>query len=337
LYIEGLRLTNGRFVGAKGGCLYAVGAAYLNGVVVDGCSLVSPGGIDALGGAIYAQGPLNLNFCTISGSTASSPDGYAYGGGIFSAYSFGAFYSTIEGNVADGVGYGGGVAARGGALVELSLVASNSARYDGGIALFGAAPLSRSFLITGSTVALNSASGNVGGIEASGALYVYNSTVAFNSGGAGRASGIVMDSAATLEIFSTIAANNTAGGAASDISGAGIVNGSHDLVMASSVALPSDTISADPMLDPLGNHGGQTLIMPLRPGSPAIDAGNNPLNANCEQRAGNFSYYDGFITRYSRIVGANADIGAYESGADDAIFPNGFDGRPEFPRHCVVR
>jgi len=31
---------------------------------------------------------------------------------------------------------------------------------------------------------------------------------------------------------------------------------------------------------------------------------------------------------YERVVGINADIGAYETGADDEIFPNGFDGLP---------
>jgi len=146
-----------------------------------------------------------------------------------------------------------------------------------------------------------------------------------------------MDAGGILSLESTIVANNLAAGSFSDIGGSGTVNGSHNIVLSSTDTLPPDTIAADPGLGVLADHGGQTMTMPLLPGSPAIDAGSNELNANCDQRAGNFSQYDNFITMYERVIGANADIGAYETGADDEIFPNGFDGPPFIAHHCIRR
>ena len=337
MYLDGIAVQHGHMVGRVGGCIYAVGALYLNGVSVNACTLTMSGSAYAAGGAIYAKGPLNLNFSTISGNVIEADAGYTYGGGIFSAYSFGAFYSTIDSNNAHAVGYGGGLAAVGNVLIEASLVTGNVARYDGGLALFGNTTFQRGLTIEDSTITLNAAIGLVGGVLASDPLYVYNSTIAFNEGiGGALAGGVVMDGGDSLTIVSTIVADNLAGGASSDISGAGFIDGDHDLVMASSVALPPDTIIADPELGLLADHGGQTRIMPLMPGSPAIDAGDNAINLNCDQRTGNFAGYDSFITTYQRVIGLNADIGAFEFGADDEIFPNGFDPS-RIAKHCIRR
>jgi hypothetical protein len=51
----------------------------------------------------------------------------------------------------------------------------------------------------------------------------------------------------------------------------------------------------------------------LLPASPAIDAGNNSLGSPYDQRLGGFP----------RVVGAAADIGAFEVNPD-VIFVNGF-------------
>jgi len=337
LYLDGVELRDGTYAGTKGGCVYSNGPLFLDAVVVRFCELDAPGSADALGGGIYAKSALNMNFSTVSGSHARSDSGYTYGGGIFAAYGLGAFYSTIEANVAYGVGYGGGVAARGGVLIEASDVESNGAQYDGGLALFGGSTIAHALEIADSTVALNVGQGNVGGIEADAKLYLYNSTIAFNSGGANRASGVVLNGASVLSMYSTIVARNTANGSPSDISGASTIVGSHNLVIASSTTLPGDTITSDPALGPMADNGGQTRTMALLAGSPAINAGNNILNEVCDQRSGRFSYYDGFIVKYPRVVGANADIGAFETGADDEIFPNGFDGPPLLPQHCFRR
>lgn len=66
----------------------------------------------------------------------------------------------------------------------------------------------------------------------------------------------------------------------------------------------------DPRLGPLQDNGGPTPTMALQPGSPAIDAGSNPLDLTADQRG-----------YKSRVVGAAADMGAYEFGA--VAPPNG--------------
>ena len=58
----------------------------------------------------------------------------------------------------------------------------------------------------------------------------------------------------------------------------------------------------------------QTLA--LAPGSPAIDAGANPLGLDTDQRGG----------AYRRVYGIAADIGAFEwQPPPDPIFANGFE------------
>ena len=62
------------------------------------------------------------------------------------------------------------------------------------------------------------------------------------------------------------------------------------------------TINGCPRLAPLTNNGGSTRTLALLPGSPAIDAGYDPFSLGTDQRGAGFD----------RVVGANADIGAYE-------------------------
>ena len=97
-----------------------------------------------------------------------------------------------------------------------------------------------------------------------------------------------------------------------------IVNGANNLVLHADpdIALPPDTLATDPDLLPLAWNGGPTQTLALGPGSPAIDAGNNAAGLEYDQRGAG----------YPRVIGASADIGAFESPPrPDAIFANGFD------------
>lgn len=70
--------------------------------------------------------------------------------------------------------------------------------------------------------------------------------------------------------------------------------------------------AVDPMLGPLGNHGGPTLVRPLLAGSPAIDAGNP---AGCSDDLGAPLLFDqrGFFRSIDGGLGEKrCDIGAYE-------------------------
>ena len=70
----------------------------------------------------------------------------------------------------------------------------------------------------------------------------------------------------------------------------------------------------DPRLAPLGNYGGPTQTMALRPGSPAIDAGSNALAVGPDGKP--------LLTDqrgYYRIFNGTVDIGAYEYGSSPLL------------------
>ena len=97
------------------------------------------------------------------------------------------------------------------------------------------------------------------------------------------------------------------------------MTGANNLIMSARVPVPQGTLTSDPLLTPLDNHGGTTQTHGLGPGSPAIDHGND-VGAGQRQLANQRGY------GYSRITGAGADIGAFESGSGpDRIFFDGFD------------
>ncbi len=101
-----------------------------------------------------------------------------------------------------------------------------------------------------------------------------------------------------------------------DIGGVGTMIGANNLIGASSIAPPFDTIRSDPLLGPLQNNGGATFTHALLAKSPAIDAGNNVTNLAFDQRG----------TGFARVSGEAPDIGAFET--QDTIFANGFEPSP---------
>jgi hypothetical protein len=324
LYIEGVQMSGAIFYGNEGGCLYSQHAISLDGVILTGCQLFASSGY-ALGGAAYAKRNINVAYSTITGSSASCSAGYVYGGGLFAAGDVTLSYSELSFNHAWNTGYGGGLAARGSVGVRNSLITGNLADADGAMLLIGSVgtPIG---IVQNSTIAYNNAN-VVGGIASNADLRVYSSTIAFNSASRGDiASGIVTQELHPLTLVSSIVALNVAGDAPNDIGGSGAVSGHANLVTASALTLPPDTITGDPMLDMLDDHGGQTRTMPLLPGSPAIDAGFDLGQFYCDQRGGELSPFGGFLTLYWRVNGVAPDIGAYETGAEDMLFHDGFDG-----------
>ena len=59
--------------------------------------------------------------------------------------------------------------------------------------------------------------------------------------------------------------------------------------------------NTNPVLGPLGYHGGPVMTLPLLPGSPAIDAGDDAACPPTDARG------------VPRPFGAHCDIGAYEA------------------------
>jgi hypothetical protein len=119
---------------------------------------------------------------------------------------------------------------------------------------------------------------------------------------------------ADVTLQSTLMAGNRAAGQPADISKyalSGSVEGASNLIFAADCAVPADTIEGiDPLLGDLDPHGGPTFTIDLLPGSPAIDTGNDAGGGSNDQRGVGFP----------RVVGPNADIGAFETSPPQLSF-----------------
>jgi hypothetical protein len=341
--------TTGHYSLVFGGAVDVTTLVMTDSTITNSTSAATAAANTAAGGGAYVSDGATLVRSTISGNSVTSPvastgDGYGYfsvGGGLYSRGNLSITDSTISGNSIDvsaaGEGApGGGIYVRGIVDIAGSTIDGNVADGDGG-GLFkaiysvygepGGTNPQTTLTIRDSTLADNIALRG-GGIASSRPVYLANSTIADNFADAG-AGGVlfelagVIDSAGILDAESSIIAANAVGQDATlaqDLAAddALEVSGSHDLVVdAGAIALPADTIASDPMLGALADNGGPTRTLALLEGSPAIDAGSNPLDLAFDQRG------DGF----PREVGGAADIGAVEAaGIDlDTIFADGFD------------
>ncbi|MEO7325966.1 MAG: choice-of-anchor Q domain-containing protein [Dokdonella sp.] len=326
-YLVDLTLRNGS-VDGPGGCILAEGNLGILAATISGCTSHATTFGASIGGAVLATGSLVLKDSTISGNTAVG-DASVHGGGLAVSGALTMIRSTIANNTVNATsgvfGFGGGLYAGTSVFMTYSTISGNHANDIGGAELVGAngAPL----LIMSSTISGNSAAG-VGGLLALQApLAMASTTIAFNTAtAASGVGGLALGNPSTLQ--STLIAHNLSASVASDIaSHCGIstctltVSGANNLIMSSmNLVLPVDTIASEPVLLPLGLYGGSTRTHALASTSPAIDHGNTIGAGNgspTEDQRG---------AGYARVVGASADIGAFEVGAGpDRIFGDGFE------------
>jgi hypothetical protein len=329
LTLRNLTITHGRVEADDtdlgiAGCIASAGYLTLDHSTVTGCFASGEGGY---GGAIYAYS-LILFASTLSDSVAygTHPTNgtAAFGGGAF-VYQIDLVGSTVSGNAArhrsnpprTSYDIGGGISTvRGGLVVDSTIDSNYATTVGGGLATF------TDLLVRNSTI-----SGNVARTFGGGGLFVRfravldarNSTITDNEGYDG---GGILTNSTALSLASTIVAGNRADRQHSaDLAGLReiAVAGSHNLVGIASdtLVLPADTMRGDPELMPLGYNGGRTRTQALRATSPAIDAGDNLSQLVSDQRGAG----------YPRILGAAADIGAYEyhpaspAGADPRAVP----------------
>ena len=331
---------------ARGGGAYALGnitATYSQ--ILDN-AVVSSEGL-ARGGGFDAKGNLSLQVATLSGNSVSgSTFVYSSGGGARTAGAFQATYSTISDNVADGLGFGGGLTLTGmlNVIVASTISGNVSNTAFGGIDVFTAGAPSSSFVLRNSTLSGNHAAGNVGGLYTdSRTTAFYNSTIAFNTAAADPGVKIAASSAAVnVTLQSTLISNNTFGPSESDLvtvpggfsitfNGGNLATPANNLVRVTSApGLPSDTKGGYcPLLGPLRDNGGLTKTHALSSTSPAIAAGNNNSLFFFDQRG--TAVVNGTLD-YVRISGTPllSDIGAYEV-QDEIVFNAGFEGCPPMP------
>lgn len=295
---------------AVGGGAYVANDAVLTGSTISGNRVTAETAGDGTfyitaGGGMYVRGALTMTRSTISNNNvvdygnAMVPP-IAPGGGIFVRAQTDISDSTFDGNLAP---EGGGL---------FKAVFSNYG--DPGTTLN----------ITNSTFSGNGAFYGGGGIVTRRPTVITSTTIA-NNGGNLRVGGLWCRGDCSLELQSSIVARNGYGdlpGMYWDIDSDTPITiaGANNLVMvAPGITLPPDTLDGDPLLQPLGDNGGKTRTLALGDGSPAIDTGNNAAALEFDQRGGGFP----------RVVGAAADIGAFEvqeQEPDDIVFKDGFDG-----------
>jgi hypothetical protein len=313
--------------GVYGGAIYAQNGVTLDSSAVLGSSAHSTG-YAVNGGGIATHGAVTLVNSLVEGNDSYSTTSWTIGGGVYARTGLSVKYSSIENNSAYS-GFqsrGGGLYSSGNMLIENSTIVGNSSRDGGGVFVLGEYATSEITLLS-STISGNHAV-VTGGIDIEDyPARVANSTIAFNSEtffepyGAGL---FVFNT--NVELQSTAISNNyrVYGGTTteddvattSNASFVGTLSGSHSLITLSSMTVPSGTIEGKYAgFAPLAYNGGSTATHKLLSFSPAINTGSNAANANYDQRG------DGF----PRVIGANADIGAFELDTADEIFSDGFD------------
>jgi hypothetical protein len=304
----------------KGGCIYSKGEVRLDNAVVTGCGVSGLGSNSKyrpffIGGGIFANTVRMTNGSSVSNNALTFQMYLAntVGGGLY-AHALYCTDSTISGNEAV-FGAGGGAAVDGVVTLSRCTVDSNLAnKYGGGLSV-ATGPVT----IDESTISGN-LGGNGGGLFAKAPIAISNSTVAFNYAGANMGSGIY-SSYDVAALSTIIARNRNQTGQNIDITVpvGKKITGSNNLIMFTSATAATGVIAttADPLLVPLGDHGGMTRTHALLAGSPAIDAGKNTKNFPQDQRGAGFA---------REVPTGKPDIGAYEKQAvDDEIFYDGFD------------
>lgn len=287
------------------------------------------GNLAASGGGVgSSSGPVTVRFSSISGNQVAGT-----GGGIYSQGDVNVYDSVVAGNTAYSAN--GGIDAEN-VRLERSTVSDNLAHAQGGLrasTLYAIASTINANLGTSyrgggeastATFVNSTISGNGGGCVggfASTNLVVRNSTIAFNyseSASPYCTGGMLAHDA---QIISSILAKNTRSGIdAADLLvrtidyDPGSLTAATSLIMSSNK--PSLSLTADPLLGPLADHGGSVRVHALLPNSPAINAGSNPNSLPFDARGAGFP----------RSALGGVDIGAYERQlADDILFADGFE------------
>jgi len=281
--LSGMTVTNGTTSGDGGG-ITNQGTGTLN--VTDIALTYNSAGGSGGGVANGGNGTLTVNNSTIVGNTAvGSGAGVSNGTGANQSSVLTINGSTINNNT--GQNAGGGVFNVAHATITNSTVSSNGAVNGGGIANLNPATL------TNVTVA-----GNTG----------------TNSGG-----GIYNPGIGTITFRNTIIAGNTSP-SGPDCNGSNFSSADHNLIGNTTGGSFTGTTThnvtnVNALLGALGNYGGPTQTVPLLPGSPAIDAGDNCVTqaSHCGDASISQISTDQRDVGFNRAINGTVDMGAFES------------------------
>ncbi len=320
---------------ALGGGVYSTGNLTVDIVGAITSNTASANNSFASGGGAHTGGSVaTVKYSEIEGNVAESSKSIAQGGGLRTNNTLLTNFATIANNQATSgtsTSFGGGVASAGNVAIMNTTVSGNTAQRVGGLHLAGNNATS-SLIISSSTV-----SGNVSTKSESGAgIYAGSDTKIMNSTITGNiernttdtkyGAGLSVKHDVNVDLSSTIISGNKIDTGSnppldSDINAASggsnaTLSGDYNLIGFTTILYPGahNIQSLSPGLGPLDSANAINATHPLLPGSPALNAGvSNGFTT--DQRGPGFK----------RVVGASADIGAFEYGGDDVIFAHGFD------------
>jgi predicted outer membrane repeat protein len=253
-----------------------------NGLLLDGAGLSAGVALDGGPGAnrvltVAAGSTMEARALTFTGGSGGGVDSPQLGGAVFN---------------------------RGALIFDRCTFVSNSALY--GAALFNE---SGGYLtLQRCTFSGNQASVEAGAIYNRGNLSLTDCTIAGNAS-AVSFGGVYNDNGRLATVGNSILAGNL-GASGADLENRGTLNrvGANlfQSVMGGGLLTGPAHLSGPPLLAALGQYGGPTPTMPLRPGSPAIDAGT-VTTFTTDQRG------------FPRVIGVASDLGAVEGVLDSNV------------------
>ena len=292
--ISGSTFTNNESL-ADGGAIF--GEIHYNVTIVD-CTITGNSAADD-GGGLALDNKKPDNVLSITDTTIDANDAGDLGGGLKidaqDPLIVSITNSTVSNNTAQtdaGILFDeGGITA----TINNSTISANAALYGSGGVYIGSGS---SLTVNQSTISANSSAGTSpewggGGIQLgdnTSVVTLSGSIVSGNSSGVAGAADFGLYSSLASDTASITATNSLIGEVDSRIT----VNGTNNVS------------STNPMLGALANNGGPTKTMALLTGSPAIDAGPNPVATFTGNE------FDQRGAGYARIVGGLVDIGAFE-------------------------
>ena len=292
--ISGSTFTNNESL-ADGGAIF--GEIHYNVTIVD-CTITGNSAADDGGGlAFYAKKPDNV--LSITDTTIDANDAGDLGGGLKidaqDPLIVSITNSTVSNNTAQtdaGIMFDDpGITA----TINNSTISANAALYGSGGVYIGSGS---SLTVNQSTISANSSAGSYTGTDGGGIQLGDNTSVVTLSGSivSGNSSGVA--GAADFGLYSSLASDTASITATNSLIG--------EVDSRITVNGTNNVSSTNPMLGALANNGGPTKTMALLTGSPAIDAGPNPVATFTGNE------FDQRGAGYARIVGGLVDIGAFE-------------------------
>ena len=289
--LESLIVNRNRAASAGGGIYVSNASVTLADTTVEGNTVLgSGGGVYARNSSVFVRNSVFADNIASSGAGAFVSDNsslsvedaqinsnFAWGSGA------GMFLDDVDANIGriaiydnESSGRGGGIFGRGNIAITNSTVSGNRAKEGGGMYLE-----SGTATLVNGTIAFNTASVTAGGLRQSGGTLNVVNTVIFGnrSATAPNCNGIITSLGHNL---------------LSDNVGCPFASTASDLVGTAPTPI-------DPLLGALQDNGGITPTHALSEGSPAIDAADDTLAPETDQRG------------VSRPLGEASDIGAYES------------------------